>query len=106
VNLHGIPLHEHSYTCDRLVEHLEEEFEVEVEKEPVPPTEVVPKGPPEGAPVGFAANCNILVEEPCWGPSSSEGPQNMIWQYFPSEICEQVPSDSDHEHTEHGQDEA
>jgi hypothetical protein len=42
---------------------------VEVEGEPVPPsetspTEVVTEGPPEGAPFGFAANCNILVEEP------------------------------------------
>jgi hypothetical protein len=42
---------------------------VEVEEEPVPtseasPTEVVPKGILEGAPVGFAANYNILVEEP------------------------------------------
>jgi hypothetical protein len=41
---------------------------VEVEEEPVPtsetsPTEVVSEGPPEGAPVGFVANCNILVEE-------------------------------------------
>jgi hypothetical protein len=38
---------------------------VEVEEDPIPtpetsPTEVIP----EGAPVGFAANCNILVEEP------------------------------------------
>ena len=32
--------------------------------------------------------------------------KNIIWQCFPSEICEQVSSDSDHEHTEHGQDEA
>jgi hypothetical protein len=43
--------------------------EVEVEEEPVPtsktsPTEVIPEGPPEGASVGFAANCNIPVEEP------------------------------------------
>jgi hypothetical protein len=42
---------------------------VEVEGEPVPPsetspTEVVAEGPPEGVPFGFAANCNILVEEP------------------------------------------
>jgi hypothetical protein len=42
---------------------------VEVEGEPVPPsetspTEVISEGPPEGAPIGFAANCNILVEEP------------------------------------------
>jgi hypothetical protein len=41
---------------------------VEVEEELVPksktsPTEVVPEGPPKGPPVGFAANCNILVEE-------------------------------------------
>jgi hypothetical protein len=40
-----------------------------VEGEPVPrsetsPTEVVSEGPPEGALVGFVANCNILVEEP------------------------------------------
>jgi hypothetical protein len=52
-----------------LVEHLEEEFEVEVEREPVPPsetspTEAVTEGPLEGVPFGFAANCNILVEEP------------------------------------------
>jgi hypothetical protein len=42
---------------------------VEVEGEPVPPSEtspaeVIAKGPPEGAPIGFAANYNILVEEP------------------------------------------
>jgi hypothetical protein len=42
---------------------------VEVEEESAPtsktsPTEVVSKGPPEGAPIGFAANCNILVKEP------------------------------------------
>jgi hypothetical protein len=42
---------------------------VEVEGEPIPPsetspTEVISKGPLDGAPVGFAANCNILVEEP------------------------------------------
>jgi hypothetical protein len=42
---------------------------VEVEEEPVPPpetspTEVIAEGPPEGAPFGFAANCNILIEEP------------------------------------------
>jgi hypothetical protein len=42
---------------------------VEVEEELVPtsktsPFEVVSKGPPEGALVGFVANCNILVEEP------------------------------------------
>jgi hypothetical protein len=46
---------------------------VEVEEEPVPtsetsPTEVVPEGTLEGAPVGFAANCNILVEEPDSSP--------------------------------------
>jgi hypothetical protein len=42
---------------------------VEVEEEPTPqsvasPAEGVPKGTLEGAPVGFATNCNILVEEP------------------------------------------
>jgi hypothetical protein len=42
---------------------------VEVEEELAPQSEVspiegVPKGLSEGAPVGFAANCNILVEEP------------------------------------------
>jgi hypothetical protein len=42
---------------------------VEVQREPVPPsetspTEVIAEGPPEGAPIGFAANCNSLVEEP------------------------------------------
>jgi hypothetical protein len=42
---------------------------VEVEEEHVPtseasPTEVVPEGTLEGAPVGFATNCSILVEEP------------------------------------------
>jgi hypothetical protein len=68
-SLHGISLHEHSYTSNWLVEHLEEEFEVDVEREHVPPsetspTEVISEGPPEGAPVGFATNCNILVEEP------------------------------------------
>jgi hypothetical protein len=70
--LHNISLHEHSYTSNTsngLVEHLEEEVEVEVEGDPVPtsetsPTEVVSECLPEGAPVGFAANCNILVEEP------------------------------------------
>jgi hypothetical protein len=40
-----------------------------VEEEPapqskVPSTESVLEGLSEGAPVGFAANCNILVEEP------------------------------------------
>jgi hypothetical protein len=40
-----------------------------VEEDPVTtseasPTEVVAEGPLEGTPVGFAANCNILVEEP------------------------------------------
>jgi hypothetical protein len=68
-SLHGISLHEHSYTFNWLVEHLEEEFEVEVEEEfartsETAPTEVVSEGPPEGAPIGFATNCNILVEEP------------------------------------------
>ena len=68
-SFHSISLHEHSYTSNWLVEHLEEEFEVEVEGKPIPtsetsPTKVVSKGPPEGAPVGFVANCNILVEEP------------------------------------------
>jgi hypothetical protein len=58
--LHGISLHKHSYTCDLLVEHLKEEVKVEVEEEPVLPTKVVPEGPP----IGFAANYNILVEEP------------------------------------------
>jgi hypothetical protein len=66
-SLHSISLHEHSYTSNWLVEHLEEEFEVEVEGEPVPtsetsPTEVVSEGPLEGASIGFAANCNILIE--------------------------------------------
>jgi hypothetical protein len=28
------------------------------------PTEVVSEGPPEGAPIGFAANSNILLEAP------------------------------------------
>jgi hypothetical protein len=38
---------------------------VEVEEEPVPQSEVSPsKVPREGPPVGFATNCNILVEEP------------------------------------------
>ena len=49
--------------------HLEEEIEVEVEAEPAPQYEVSPaeglsEGPPEGAPFGFAANYDILVEEP------------------------------------------
>ena len=40
---------------------------MEVEGEPVPPsetspTEVVSEGPLEGASIGFAANCNILIE--------------------------------------------
>jgi hypothetical protein len=40
-----------------------------VEEEPAPqsevsPTEGVPEDLSEGAPIGFAANCNILVEEP------------------------------------------
>jgi hypothetical protein len=68
-SLYSISLHEHSYTYNWLVEHLEEEIEVEVEEEPAPqsevsPTEGVPEGLSEGAPVVFAANCNILVEEP------------------------------------------
>ncbi|KAL5651999.1 hypothetical protein ACJX0J_037457, partial [Zea mays] len=51
--------------CEERGEHLEEEFEVEVEGEPVPPsetssTEAVTEGPPEGVPFGFPANCNIL----------------------------------------------
>jgi hypothetical protein len=42
---------------------------VEVEEEFVTtseasPTEVVFEGPLEGAPVGFATNCNILVVDP------------------------------------------
>jgi hypothetical protein len=42
---------------------------VEVEAEPAPQSKVSPaeglsEGPPEGALFGFAANCNILVEEP------------------------------------------
>jgi hypothetical protein len=49
--------------------HLEEEIEVEVEAKPTPQSEVSPaeglsEGPPEGAPFGFAANYDILVEEP------------------------------------------
>jgi hypothetical protein len=41
---------------------------VEVEEEPAPqsevsPTKGVPEGLSEGASIGFAANCNILVEE-------------------------------------------
>jgi hypothetical protein len=68
-SLHSISLHEHSYTSNWLVEHLEEEFEVEVEEEPTPrseasPAEGVPEGTLEGALIGFAANYNILVEEP------------------------------------------
>jgi hypothetical protein len=69
MSLHNVSLHEHSYTWNWLVEHLEVQFEVEVEEEHVPtseasPTEVVPEGTLEGAPVGFATNCSILVEEP------------------------------------------
>ena len=65
-NLYGISLHKHSCIYNWLIENLKEEFEVEVE--PIPqseasPPEGVPKGPPEGAPIDFAANCNILVEE-------------------------------------------
>ena len=42
---------------------------MEVEEEPTHQSEVsitegLSEGPPEGAPIGFAANCNILVEEP------------------------------------------
>jgi hypothetical protein len=52
---------------------------VEVEEEPVPQfeastTEVVP----EGAPLGFAANCNILVEEPDSAPH--QGKPRCIYQ--------------------------
>jgi hypothetical protein len=44
-----------------------------VEEELVPqseasPTEGVPEGLPHGAPVGFAANCNILEQEPDFPP--------------------------------------
>jgi hypothetical protein len=42
-------------------------MEVEEEYAPTPkttPTEVVSKGPLEGAPIGFAPTSNILVEEP------------------------------------------
>ena len=79
--LHSLSLHEHSYTWNWLVEHLEEEFEVEVEEEPAPtsettPTEVVSEGPPEGAPIGFASNYNILVEEP---DSSHQGKPGCIF---------------------------
>ena len=68
-SLHSISLHDHSYTSNWLVEHIEEEIEVEVEEESAPqskvsPTEGAPEGLSEGALVGFAANCNILVEEP------------------------------------------
>jgi hypothetical protein len=35
------------------------------------PTEVVFEGPPEGAPIGFAATCNILVEE-CDSPTHQD----------------------------------
>jgi hypothetical protein len=67
--LYSISLHEHSYTSNWLVEHLEEEIEVEVEEELAPqsevsPTQGIPESLSEGAPIGFAANCNILVEEP------------------------------------------
>jgi hypothetical protein len=60
---------EFAYISNWLVEHLEKEFEVEVEGEPIPPpetspSEVVAEGPQKGAPIGFAANCNILIEEP------------------------------------------
>jgi hypothetical protein len=53
-----------------------------VEEEPAPtsetaPTEVVSKGPPEGALIGFAANCNILVEEPDSPPH--QGKPRCIW---------------------------
>jgi hypothetical protein len=56
---------------------------VEVEEEQVPtseasPTEIVPKGPLKGAPVGFAANCNILVEEPDSPPH--QGKPRCIYQ--------------------------
>jgi hypothetical protein len=40
--------------------------EVEEESTPqskVPPTEGVPEGLSEGDPIGFASNCNILVED-------------------------------------------
>jgi hypothetical protein len=42
---------------------------VEVEEESAPqsevsPTERAPEGLSEGAPIGFASSCNILVEEP------------------------------------------
>jgi hypothetical protein len=42
---------------------------VKVEEESAPtsetaPTEAVSEGLPKGAPIGFAANSNILVEEP------------------------------------------
>ena len=50
--------------CNWLVEHLEEEVEVESEEELVPQSEASPSEvPPEGALAGFAANYNILVEE-------------------------------------------
>jgi hypothetical protein len=67
-SLHFKSLHKHSCTYNWLVEHLEEEVEVDVEEESVPeseasPSQVSPEGPPEGASVGFAANYNILVEE-------------------------------------------
>jgi hypothetical protein len=67
-SLYSISLHQHSYTSNWLVEHLEEEIKVEVEEESAPqsgvsPTEGDPEGRSEGPQVGFAASCNILVEE-------------------------------------------
>jgi hypothetical protein len=60
---------------------------VEVEEEPVPqseapPTEGVPEGPSGSAPIGFAANCNILVEEP--GSPPHEGKHRCI---LPNSLC-------------------
>jgi hypothetical protein len=84
-SLHSISLHELSYTSNWLVEHLEEEFEVEVEEESAPTSEtsltkVVSEGPPEGAPIGFAANCNMLVEEP--KPSPHQGEPRCICPFL------------------------
>jgi hypothetical protein len=54
-----------------------------VEEEIVPqleasPTQVVPEGCSESAPVSFAANCNIMVEEPHSPPH--QGKPRCIYQ--------------------------
>ena len=65
-------LHKHSCTCNWFVEHLEEEVDVEVEGEQIPPleastSEVPPEGPSEEPPPenrSYFDICGEVVESP------------------------------------------